>query len=235
MSDNNNNKPTEHMYAVVESLLGSYTTLLRNRLTREVPDKLVRQLEIGGDTLDYIEWTTALDLMDDATDYKWQCYIKDVRIVGNYVVFVIGVKVWFEELKDWLIRENVGTASLSHTDKGDPATNAYAMGLKRAIVAWGPGRELYKAPDYEPHRMATIEQINKILMFIAEKRIPEKYHDAIINLIKTGELTYERAQNAINKYAYDNAVENSTEPEPTPVEAPKDDEAVKAVPAENAE
>jgi len=173
--------------------------LLLNKLRRRIPKELIRQREQGGEFLDYIEWTTAADIMDDVVG-RWQNYIKSVEVVGDKLIIIGGVKIKDPETGEWLSRENVGIEKIATNSYGDVASNAFAMMFKRAIVLWGPGRELYKAPNYAPHKLATDEQIQEIIHLMNEGKIPEEYHDPIIKLINSGELEAVRAQSAIAKF-----------------------------------
>lgn len=51
------------------------------------------------------------------------------------------VSIWDDEKKEWISKEDVGTASNTEAEKGLASDS-----FKRACVNWGIGRELYTAP-----------------------------------------------------------------------------------------
>ena len=171
--------------------------LMMTKLHRRIPDELVKQRREGGKELDYIEWTTAADIGDDVVG-RWQNYVKDVRVVGDLLIIISGIKIKDPETGEWLSRENVGIEYLSRTDSvGDAASNAFAMSYKRTWVLWGPGRELYKAPDYTMHRVATDEQINTIKGYLDAGLLDDKVASAVSRLLAFGELTMVQAARII--------------------------------------
>jgi len=197
--------------------------LLLNKLKRRIPKDLIKQRKQGKELLDYIEWTTAADILDDVA-VTWQNYVKDVHVVGDKLIIIGGVKVKDPETGEWLTRENVGIEKISTESYGDVASNAFAMMFKRCGVLWGPGRELYKAPDYAPHKLASMEQVREILRLMEEGKIPAEYHDPIIKLINSGELEASRAQAAIAKFGgngHSDGNGSQDEPEKKPARKPK--------------
>lgn len=52
------------------------------------------------------------------------------------------VEVWDDAKKQWIAKQDVGTASYSDKEKGQASDS-----FKRACFNWGIGRELYTAPD----------------------------------------------------------------------------------------
>lgn len=52
------------------------------------------------------------------------------------------VSVWDDKRKQWISKQDVGTASYSDKEKGQASDS-----FKRACFNWGIGRELYTAPD----------------------------------------------------------------------------------------
>lgn len=51
------------------------------------------------------------------------------------------VSIWDEDKKEWVSKEDTGTASYTEAEKGLASDS-----FKRACVNWGIGRELYTAP-----------------------------------------------------------------------------------------
>ena len=51
------------------------------------------------------------------------------------------VSIWYDEIKQWVSREDTGTESFTEKEKGLASDS-----FKRACFNWGIGRELYTAP-----------------------------------------------------------------------------------------
>ncbi len=93
------------------------------------------------------KWCTLLLYKDARCDYKildevfgtmgWQCSYETIN--GN---LFCTIKIWDNENKQWVCKQNVGTESNTEKEKGE-ASDA----LKRAAFAVGIGRELYTAPQ----------------------------------------------------------------------------------------
>jgi hypothetical protein len=171
------------------------------RLNRQIPDELLQQkVTADGKFLDFIGWTTAADLGDDISP-EWQNDIKEVKIVGDYLVVVQAVRIKNPDTGEWLSRENVGISPIKDVPIGDAASNAFDMSYKRAWVLWGLGRHLYKAPDYKPHRLAVKEQTDLIEVMIKDNKIPPEFHEHIKLLIEEGHLEYLKAEALIATYS----------------------------------
>ncbi|MGD9697566.1 Rad52/Rad22 family DNA repair protein [Acinetobacter sp.] len=176
-----------------------WRSMLR-KLNRVLPASLVKQRKEGGFTLDYIEWNTAADILDDVTP-EWQNYIKSVQVIDNTVIVTVGIKLYNAETSEWISRENVGIEKIGSADVGDIASNAFAMAFKRAATLFGVGRHLYKAPEYAKFRQATESQLKDILSLMDSNAIPEEFHAPIKGLIESGNFEYSRAEAAINTYS----------------------------------
>ena len=82
---------------------------------------------------------------------------KDARVDMNVLDNVVGalywkremldnnsrcrVSIWNESIKEWVCKEDVGTASMTEKEKGLASDS-----FKRACFNWGIGRELYDYP-----------------------------------------------------------------------------------------
>lgn len=82
---------------------------------------------------------------------------KDARVDMNVLDNVVGalywkremfdnnsrcrVSIWNEQIKEWVSKEDVGTASMTEKEKGLASDS-----FKRACFNWGIGRELYDYP-----------------------------------------------------------------------------------------
>jgi hypothetical protein len=114
-------------------------------LHRAVDPKLIKQREGWRDRngnvtmVDYIEWHTAADMLDDA-DPTWQHTVKDIREIGDLCVVTVAITI------GGVSREGIGTGNV-HNEMG--IKKAEHDALKRAAVKFGVGRELYKKETEE--------------------------------------------------------------------------------------
>lgn len=111
-----------------------------SKLRIPLPAELIKQRKQGGSIIDYIEWTTALDILDEYVG-NYSVDISKMFEIGGYVVIEVGITINGER------RANIGSEKLSHTGFGDPFTNAFAQAFKRAAASWGIARGLYQDKD----------------------------------------------------------------------------------------
>jgi len=120
-----------------------------NQLRKPLPEKLIKQRDGGGGSkLDYIEWTTASDVLDEWVGH-YEVDLGKVVVVesADIVMLEVGITINGER------RVGVGSNSISNLTKGGkPApgcafTNAYAQAFKRAAASWGIARTLYQDED----------------------------------------------------------------------------------------
>lgn len=110
-----------------------------NKLKQEVPKELVKQREGWKDRngnvrmVDYVEWHTVADILDQATP-DWSHAVRSIVEIGNTVVVVCAITV------EGTTREGVGTGS---SDNEMGIKKAEHDALKRAAVKFGIARELY--------------------------------------------------------------------------------------------
>ncbi|NNE97518.1 MAG: hypothetical protein HKN25_00720 [Pyrinomonadaceae bacterium] len=99
--------------------------LIKRRETRL--DGIVR-------SVDYIEWHTVADILDE-TASSWTHSVKDVRQIGGIVTVIVAITI------DGVTREGMGTgAAKSETGIKKAEHDA----LKRAAVKFGIARDLYR-------------------------------------------------------------------------------------------
>lgn len=109
-------------------------------LRRHVDPKLVKQREGWRDRqgnvqmVDYVEWHTVADLLDDAAP-GWSQSIKDIREIGEILTVTVAITI------DGVTREGVGTGAAG-SEMG--IKKAEHDALKRAAVKFGVARDLYK-------------------------------------------------------------------------------------------
>ncbi len=84
--------------------------------------------------LDYVEWHTVADILDQAAP-NWAHSIKAVRQIGDIIAVTVAITI------DGVTREGIGTGSALN-DTG--IKRAEHDGLKRAAVKFGIARELYR-------------------------------------------------------------------------------------------
>lgn len=111
----------------------------------------VQQINADGlSLLLYITSRAAMNLLDDTYGaLMWKRESKEVNGEERCVV-----SVYNKEIKEWISRDDVGTASNTEKEKGR-ASDAF----KRACVNFGIGRELYSAPHiWITNAQATIKK-----------------------------------------------------------------------------
>jgi predicted nucleic acid-binding Zn finger protein len=109
-------------------------------LRRNVDPKLVKQREGWRDrngnvqTVDYVEWHTVADILDDVAPH-WTHTVKDIKEIGDIMTVTVAITI------DGVTREGIGTGN-AHNEMG--IKKAEHDALKRAAVKFGIARELYK-------------------------------------------------------------------------------------------
>jgi predicted nucleic acid-binding Zn finger protein len=109
-------------------------------LRRHVDPRLVKQREGWRDRnghvqmVDYVEWHTVADILDDAAP-NWSHTVKDIRQIGDLITVTAAITI------DGVTREGVGTGS-ANSELG--IKKAEHDALKRAAVKFGIARDLYK-------------------------------------------------------------------------------------------
>ena len=109
-------------------------------LRRNVDPKLVKQREGWRDrngnvqTVDYVEWHTVADILDDVAPH-WTHTVKDIKEIGDIMTVTVAITI------DGVTREGIGTGN-AHNEMG--IKKAEHDALKRAAVKFGIARDLYK-------------------------------------------------------------------------------------------
>jgi predicted nucleic acid-binding Zn finger protein len=109
-------------------------------LRRHVDPKLVKQREGWRDRngnvqmVDYVEWHTVADILDDAAP-NWSHTVKDIRQIGELMTVTVAITI------DGVTREGIGTGN-ANNEMG--IKKAEHDALKRAAVKFGIARDLYR-------------------------------------------------------------------------------------------
>lgn len=110
---------------------------VRRLQAKEISCRVQQINENGLSLLLYITSRAAMNLLDDTYGpLMWKRESKEVNGEERCIV-----SVYNSEIKEWISRDDVGTASYTEKEKGR-ASDAF----KRACVNFGIGRELYSAP-----------------------------------------------------------------------------------------
>ena len=134
---------TEHIsqdteQANVNNVLDFSATL--QELRRNVDPRLVKQREGWRDrngnvqTVDYVEWHTVADILDDVAPH-WTHTVKNIEQIGDIMTVTVAITI------DGVTREGIGTGN-AHNEMG--IKKAEHDALKRAAVKFGIARDLYK-------------------------------------------------------------------------------------------
>ena len=109
-------------------------------LRRNVDPRLVKQREGWRDrngnvqTVDYVEWHTVADILDDVAPH-WTHTVKNIEQIGDIMTVTVAITI------DGVTREGIGTGN-AHNEMG--IKKAEHDALKRAAVKFGIARDLYK-------------------------------------------------------------------------------------------
>jgi hypothetical protein len=109
-------------------------------LRRNVDPRLIKQREGWRDrngnvqTVDYVEWHTVADILDDVAPH-WTHTVKDIKEIGDIMTVTVAITI------DGVTREGIGTGN-AHNEMG--IKKAEHDALKRAAVKFGIARDLYK-------------------------------------------------------------------------------------------
>jgi len=109
-------------------------------LRRNVDPKLVKQREGWRDRngnvqmVDYVEWHTVADILDDAAPH-WTHTVKNIEQIGDIMTVTVAITI------NGVTREGIGTGN-AHNEMG--IKKAEHDALKRAAVKFGIARDLYK-------------------------------------------------------------------------------------------
>ena len=120
-------------------------------LKKHVDPHLVKQREGWRDRngnvqmVDYVEWHTVADILDDAAP-NWAHAVKDIRQIGDLMTVTVAITI------DGVTREGIGTG-VAQSEMG--IKKAEHDALKRAAVKFGIARELYKKESDAIERAAT--------------------------------------------------------------------------------
>lgn len=123
---------------------------VRRLQAKEISCRVQQIREDGLSLLLYITSRAAMNLLDDTYGrLMWKRESKEVNGEERCVV-----SVYNPDIKEWISRDDVGTASYTEKEKGR-ASDAF----KRACVNFGIGRELYSAPHiWITNAQATIKK-----------------------------------------------------------------------------
>jgi hypothetical protein len=129
-------------------------------LKERVPDSYIKQRKQGGNTLSYVAWYNACDLLDERAP-GWSCEIRQVGEIDGKVFMRVAVTV------DGVTRENIGYEDEDMKGYGDPFSNSFGMALRRAAALFGIARHLYDkddrpAPQRVPARVEQVQPVAKI-------------------------------------------------------------------------
>jgi hypothetical protein len=125
-------------------------------LKQRVPQGLIKSRKQGGNSLSYIEWFTACDLLDERAP-GWTCEVKQVGEICGKVYIRVALTI------DGVTRENIGYEDEDMKGFGDVFSNSFAMALKRAAALFGIARHLYdkdeKRPQVVQQRPSNVQQM----------------------------------------------------------------------------
>jgi hypothetical protein len=128
------------------------------RLREQVDPRLVKQREGWRDEegnthyVDYIEWHTVADILDEKTP-NWSHSIREIKQIGNIVTVIVAITI------DGITREGIGTGA---ADSEMGIKKAEHDALKRAAVKFGVARDLYKKESEVIEKEGSIAKESRI-------------------------------------------------------------------------
>jgi len=130
-----------------------------DRLRDDIPPEYIKQREgwrdRNGDIqyVDYVEWHTVADILDEELKDAWHFVIKNITQIGDNVVVVGTLSITTEE--GVVTREGIGCGD-AYKEMG--IKGAASDALKRAAVMFGVARSLYQ-DDVDPVTPAAPPQV----------------------------------------------------------------------------
>ncbi len=113
-------------------------------LSKPLPDRLVCRKFIKGREIKFINWQTAVRLLDHFAP-GWRGEVRDVKEIGGRCVVIYRIAILCAE--GWVWRDATGQEDDWDEEEeqryGDPSSNAEAMALKRAAAKFGVALHLY--------------------------------------------------------------------------------------------
>lgn len=109
-------------------------------LSKEIPDRFLRNRKQGSQTLTYIPWHEATKLLDHYAP-GWE-YSVQLQHIGEKVVAIATLSIPTD--KGSVSRQATGNEDDDKDSFGDPFSNSESMALRRAAAKFGLGRYLYK-------------------------------------------------------------------------------------------
>jgi len=162
--ENTRKMPTEYLNHPLEvkpeadeaRTSASFCDLLK-RLSAPIPEEFIKQREgwrdRNGEThfVDYIEWHTVADLLDQIAP-DWSHSVRAIVQIGGIVAVTAAITI------QGVTREGVGTGP-AESETG--IKKAEHDALKRAAVKFGMARELYQRDDDGEHQSAAAPTLPK--------------------------------------------------------------------------
>lgn len=118
-------------------------------LSRQLPDELLKTKTLKGNAITYIEWHTAVRILDKHAP-GWNYEVRSVSGIGDNLVVIARISIPCAE--GIVYREATGIEDDDSSGYGDSASNAEAMALKRCAAKFGLGLYLYRKDKKVPQQ-----------------------------------------------------------------------------------
>lgn len=110
-------------------------------LSRPLPENLLKAKNIEGKEIVYIPWYSANRILSKYCP-GWTWEIITIQHTSKRI-FLVG-RLTIPTSEGNVYREATGTEQLSHSNYGDPSSNAESMAFRRACAKFGLGLYLYE-------------------------------------------------------------------------------------------
>lgn len=110
-------------------------------LAQPVPEKLLSQKTLKGNSITYLPWYRAQRMLDWYAP-GWTFEIRSIQTVASQTIVIVRLSIPAAEGVVW--REATGIEDEEVKGYGDTVSNACGMALRRAAAYFGLGRHLYE-------------------------------------------------------------------------------------------
>jgi hypothetical protein len=110
-------------------------------LSKPIPDRLLNEKKVGGQTIVFISWYTAVKFLDLYAP-GWSYEIPKIVEAGGKLIVTARINIPHAEGITY--REATGQEDEDVKGWGDSSSNAESMALRRAAAKFGLGLSLYE-------------------------------------------------------------------------------------------
>lgn len=133
---------------------GTYADI-RKRLLEPIPDRLISVRPQGGAQIRYVSVSDYKDMLDVRAGL-WESSIVEFKQIGESLC--VNVRIAIHADDGVFCQDGSGIEPMNTTSYGDPFSNAYAQGFRRACEGHGLSRELWRSESSQSFYLAYQER-----------------------------------------------------------------------------